>query len=101
MPEKPIRLEAKSVRYFSKGDERAFFRWLNEIPCVTSIEGRGDILNIPVDRELLDDESLRELIALFQRYSVDMNQLAQFETNDNRVGFKQPDCYWYQAVFGE
>jgi hypothetical protein len=85
MPAEPIKIEARSVLYFSQGDESAFFQWLNDIPCVTTIEGRGDVLNIWVDCELLDDESRRELFALFRRYSVDMGQLARLENNDDRA----------------
>jgi len=39
-------------------------------------------------------------MALCRRYGVDMRQFAKFETDDNRVWFRDPEQYWHDAVFG-
>ena len=79
-------LHTRSVRYLSEGDEDIFFDWLNRIECVTSISGMGDLLTIEVERSAITDECLRELIALFSRYQVDLSQLANLATDEDRKG---------------
>ncbi len=92
-------LVAASVRYGSAGDENAFFHWLGRIGCVGKPWGRGRDLHIPIVSEPTDDE-LREIIALFYRYRIDLRQLATFETPANQNWFKTPEAYWREGVFG-
>ncbi len=95
----PRQLVATSVRYGAPGDEAAFFFWLSRIGCVGEYWGHVHDLNIPIQRRPTRDE-LRELIALFHRYNVEMTQLAAFETKANRAWFKRPEAYWHDGVFG-
>jgi len=75
---------ARAVRFYSAHDEAAFFEWLERLPCVERYVGRGVDLAICLRPAAVDDECLRELIALFQRYDIqDAHQLASFETNAN------------------
>jgi hypothetical protein len=91
----------KGPKYFSAGDEAAFFSWLQTIPGVTSVEGQHpDTLAVEIDDSKFTDETLRELIAVHHRYGVDMRHLARFETPGNRAWFRKPSAYWYSAVFG-
>ena len=92
-------LVARSVRYFSRLDETMFFAWLDKIDCVASYEGRGLDLHIYL-RGQVDDESLRELTALFHRYHVNLSQFAAFQTEQNQAWFTDPRSYWYAEVFG-
>ena len=85
--------------YYSAGDERAFFEWLNRIRCVGRIGGSGPELQIHVRGRKVSSTCLRELIALFSRYQVPMGQLAQFENVSNRQWFKDPAKFWYRVVF--
>ena len=39
-------------------------------------------------------DELRELLAICQRYGVNMRQLAKFETATNRQWFRDPQKYW-------
>jgi hypothetical protein len=94
----PILIRRPDGPYGSQGDERAFFEWLNRIPAVYKIGGVGEELHIHV-RSRLSSESLRELIALFDRYDGPLNQLAQFENSSNRNWFRNPEMYWYRQVF--
>ncbi|MFF7943445.1 hypothetical protein ACFZC5_27340 [Nocardia gamkensis] len=67
------------VWYYSRGDEAAFFSWLDKIPAVRSYEGELRTLYIKVDATS-DDESVYELVSLFHRYHVEMSQLRVFDT---------------------
>ena len=81
--------------------ERAVFEWSMRIPCVQSCEGDGSRgLVVQLNRRPGKDD-LWQLLALCHRYGVDMKQLAKFETAKNRPWFRDPQKYWYQAVFGK
>lgn len=92
-------LEATSVQYGSTHDEDAFFEWLAKIPAVRSFRGRLHTVYIRVDR-VIDDESLSEVVALFDRYDVDLAQLAVFDTETTGDWFRNPDGFWHARVFG-
>lgn|SRR5579862_1171769 len=90
----------RGVIFYHLNDERAFFEWLGRIPCVESYKdegGRGLVVHLK--RKPRKDE-LREFLAICRRYGVDMRQLAKFETAANRRWFRDPQKYWYEAVFG-
>jgi uncharacterized protein YecE (DUF72 family) len=99
MKPSPKRLVARSVGYYSKYDEDQFFGWLEKIPCVAGCRGEKVDLFIDLHDGEVDDKSLRELLALFNRYNVDMSQLAIFESSSNRQWFREPRAYWYTKVF--
>lgn len=93
-----VTLIAKEIVYFSPNDEGSFFAWLKGIGCVSDIHGVGRELHMKV-RPPTDTE-LRELIALFHRYSVERRQLAQFVTSKNASWFRDDDvAYWHAAIF--
>lgn len=91
-------LVAESVRFRSDGDERAFFEWLGRIRAVGDLRGEGRTLLVPV-RSKMDEISLRELLALFARYRIDMKQFAQFRTTTNERWFTNPRAFWFRKVF--
>ena len=95
-----IELQATGVRFFSQGDEAAFFDWLKKLPMVENIEGRGRTLHIRVNSSAVDEDSLRELLALFHRYGIDLAQLIVFDREDFAEWFRHPDAYWHQEIFG-
>jgi hypothetical protein len=87
------------VTFYHLNDERAFFEWLGRIPCVERYAGEGRRgLVVYLKRRPRKDE-LRELLALCQRYGVNMRQLAKFETARNRYWFCDPKKHWHAAVF--
>jgi len=92
-------LTAHAVVFFSRTDEQQFFDWLDKVPAVESYHGKGPDIIISLSDDQIGDDSLRELLALFTRYGVDMPQLAVFETNENRFWFRNPVKYWYRSVF--
>ena len=96
-----VELAAQCVPYYSAGDEEAFFEWLDKIDCVEGCKGRGDVLLISVNRAELDEEGLRELLALFRRYGVDLRQLRAFDSDGFAAWFRDPEAFWHAQVFGE
>lgn len=95
-----IELEATGVAFFSQGDEEAFFNWLKSLPCVVHIEGRGLTLYIRINSPAVDDEGLRELIALFYRYGIDMAQLIAFDREEFSEWFRSTVAFWHKDIFG-
>lgn len=97
---KTVELEAASVRFFSHGDEGAFFGWLDKLPFVERYEGRGRTLYISVNSAAVDEDGLREMLALFRRYGVELRQLAVFDRDEFADWFRNEQAYWYADVFG-
>lgn len=95
-----VELQARSVTYYSPGDEEAFFEWLDRIECVEGGSGSGDTLYISVNRAEVDEDCLTELLALFRRYEVDLKQLRVFDSEEFAPWFRNPKAYWYAEVFG-
>lgn len=95
-----IELEACRVLFFSPNDERAFFNWLSAISCVTTYAGRGDCICFNIDTTLVDEDALRELLALFHRYGVEMAQLYVLDRPEFAEWFRDSRAYWFGAVFG-
>jgi len=87
------------MHYYSPSDEAAFFGWLQSIPGVTGVRGQGRELVIRLKSKRLSQTALRELLALYCRYSGRMSELEQFANDTNRSWFQDPDAYWYKAVF--
>jgi hypothetical protein len=95
-----IELQATGVRFFSQGDESAFFNWLKGMPAVKHVEGRHRTLHITVDPSAVDENGLRDFLALFRRYAVDMRQLAVFNRDEFADWFRNDQAYWHESVFG-
>ncbi len=85
--------------YLSEHDEAAFFYWLKRIPGVIGVRGSHETLTVRVRGRGLPDATLREFLALFRRYRIDIKQLARFESTTNRQWFRARSAYWYRAVF--
>jgi hypothetical protein len=95
-----VTLLANAVRFLSPGDEKAFFDWLSEIPDVDCVTGFGESIRIQMKTDFPEDDSLRELVALFHRFGVDSQQLAIFASDKNRIWFCRESAFWFQNVFG-
>ena len=89
------------MHYWSHRDEDAFFAWLQSIPGVVKVQGRGRELFIRLKSKRLSAMALRDLLGLYKRYQGNMRELAQFENSSNAAWFKNPKAYWYKGVFGE
>jgi hypothetical protein len=96
-----VELIAKATTFLSQLDETAFFEWLSKISCVSKFTGQDDILYIQITRSKVDQSSLRDLLALFYRYKIDMKQLAIFDRAEFSEWFRRKEAYWHDQVFAE
>lgn len=94
-----MQIEAAPLNYYSALDEASFFDWLGKIPSVRKFEGCGAALIIDINESLLDDESARELIALFFRFDVDMTPLGELAKLNGMDWICNPSSYWYHRIF--
>ncbi len=92
-------LYARRVKFFSQGDEDALFRWLKKIKVVSDVNGNGDTIEIEIASSSISEGQLREFIALFHRYHIDMSQLAAFENGQNKSWLRNKRAYRYEAMF--
>lgn len=97
--ENVIVLLADSVEFGSQNDEQSFFEWLKRIKCIENLDGEGSILEIIVAKNLVDDDCLRDILAIFHRYNIDMKQLAIFKSEQNKAWFCSSTKYWFDKVF--
>ncbi len=96
---KIINFEMDSVEFYSKLDESAFFEWLDKLEFVVSYKGVGLILNVSVDTSSIDEVAVRELLALFFRYRIDMCQLRSM-AESAFPWLKDERAFWYAAMYG-
>ena len=97
----PKNLVVKGPKFLSPGDEKAFFDWLREIPCVDEVTGVSQNLQITFRRQP-GNQHLRELVALFYRYRMTMKPLAALKTGRNAAWFAgNMNAFWYARVFGD
>ncbi len=65
-------------------DEDIFFEWIKRITCIKKIEGAGEELYLDLVEHDLEYEDMKNLIALFYRYKINMKQLAKFVNEKNK-----------------
>jgi hypothetical protein len=96
MSESTNYLTCKRVSFYAPKDEDMFFEWIANLPCIEKFEGAGDELYLDlVDREL-DYEDIKDLIALFYRYKINMKQLGRLLNEKNKDAFEP----WRKKIFG-
>src|SRR5205823_3117186 len=71
-------LICKRVSFYSSLDEAIFFGWIKRISCIERFEGAGDELYLDIIDQELSYEDMKNLIALFYRYKINMDQLKPF-----------------------
>lgn len=97
---KTIILVCTGVRYGSPLDEDMFFEWISKIPIITKFDGETIYLYLYIKSQKISRANLRELIALFYRYKVDMKQLAIFLNSSNKSWFyDNKTAYWHKEIF--
>lgn len=95
-------LICRRVTFYSDQDEAAFFEWLKRISCIKEFRGEGYELYLHIARKKISDANLRELLAIFERYKIDMKQLALFLNDRNSAWFKgNTHAFWHRKVFGK
>ena len=89
------------VRFYCRKDEDAFFEWIKKIECISKTSAVGEELYLHINADKINDLDLDDLIGLFYRYKIDMNQLARFLTDDNKEWFYDNEkAFWHKKVFG-
>lgn len=98
---KEVILVAKKVVFYALKDEEAFLGWLRSIKAVKQLDYQGAELHIYVKNKQISDQDLSDLLALFFRYKIKMDQLKVF-LNENNTSwfFDNPKMYWHKKVFG-
>ncbi len=84
--------------YYCEPDEDHFFAWLEAIPAVLSVKGTPDGLEVELV-EPIDKPSFYELVGLMSRYGLDRKSLRVLCERQTDPWFKDPQNYWYEAVF--
>ena len=87
----------------SKLDKDAYFRWIQAIPGVTSVEGLPAAdptpgaparLRVGIDMKRFDEWSLREIFSLYYRFDLDFEELRTFINDDNKLWVYDPQKFW-------
>lgn len=94
-----IELLVESPVFYSGVDEDVFFAWIERIEPVGEVRGEGRLLRLKVAAAQLDEDSFRELIAIFKRYALDMKELAKLDLPAFTQWFRNPKAYWHEQVF--
>lgn len=94
-----MQIRVQGPTYFSQNDETAMFEWLGRMAVLRDVTGEGHDLIIRLKRAPTDNQ-LRDLLALFFRYQMDMRPLAILRTTRNEGWFADQGGYWFDAVFG-
>jgi hypothetical protein len=92
-----VYLNCSGIRFCSQLDEKHLFQWARDISAV--IRWEQDTLVVRSRR--ISEEALRDLLSLFSRYNIPMEQLAQFRNAQNEGWFTAPQMYWHKKVFGK
>lgn len=73
-----------STVYWSEGDERAHFEWLERIPAIKRVRGEGTKVFLEISDTTLTSNDLRELESVYRRYGGDLKQLANLNSTDQQ-----------------
>ena len=68
-----MQIRVQGPTYFSQNDETAMFEWLGRMAVLRDVTGEGHDLIIRLKRAPTDNQ-LRDLLALFFRYQMDMRR---------------------------
>jgi hypothetical protein len=91
-----IRLDCSKITFYSQHDEEMFFGWGEKIPSFS----KWDQDMLVLKGKALSDRQFREIIALFYRYKVPMQQLKAFENSTNAAWLNDPKMYWHKSMYG-
>ena len=93
-------LICKAVKFYCRKDEDAFFEWIKKIDCIDQISGVGRELYLHIAADDIHNQDLDDIIGLFYRYKIDMQQLSRFLTDENKKWFyDNKKAFWHKKVF--
>src|SRR5690349_20741375 len=88
---KEIILVCEPILFFSKDDEKFFFKWIKKIKSIVKAVHEANKLYLYMKSHEISDNDLDDLIALFVRYSFDNKQLNIFVNENNQDFFPRVD----------
>ena len=94
-----MNLKIKLVTFYSKADENRLFEALQDISAIVDIKGVGRDLVMQLNMANLDNDMLRDLLALFMRYGISMRSLRELSANVKFEWLNDTKAYWYQSMF--
>lgn len=92
-------LTCRRVRFYALKDEDAFFEWIKKIDCIASFEGAGPELYLDLKATRLSNDDFHELLALFDRYKIDMTQFQPLLTEENKQWLAGSGSYWHKRIY--
>ena len=72
----------ENTLFYSEGDERAHFEWIERIGCIRNVQGHTTRLYLNVDTAMVSRSDYWELVALYRRYGGDLEQLKALDAQD-------------------
>lgn len=76
------------LRFYSHTDEANLFRWLKKVKSIQDIKGVGSELHLYFKSKEIPVKELRELMAIYTRYSFNFNELSVFMNESNKHWFE-------------
>jgi hypothetical protein len=77
-----------TLSFYTETDEALLFQWLKAVLCITTIQGVGRELHLHINNPMVSHDDLLNLIAIFDRYKFDANQLLVFKNEENAYLFE-------------
>lgn len=95
-------LTTKPAKLYSPVDKDLFFDWIKKISSITQYKEIGTNLFFYFKSKRIKAQDLRELIALFRRYKINMSELKIFLNAKNKEWFyeKSKNAHWHKKIFG-
>lgn len=93
-------LTCDNVIFFSSKDKEAFFDWIKKSKCIENFSLEDNKIYLNLNKRQLNNMDLSNIIGLFYRYKIDMEQLSQFLTKNNKKWFyDNKKAFWHKKVF--
>ena len=96
-----MKIKIDLVTFYSRGDERRLFQGLGDISAITDVTGVGRGLALKIDVRKLNDEMLRELIALLWRYGISLRPISVLCEKKKFVWISEDKFYWHKNMFDQ
>ena len=88
-------------KFYCDDDKKAFFEWLKALDGLERTWIERDIIYIELKSRRIKAKNLCDLIGFFYRNKLNMKQLAQFCTHQNKHWFFDDKVmFWHTKIFG-
>jgi hypothetical protein len=94
-----IELSIENCFFYSSGDESLFFDGLNRLKAIKNIKGYGRVLTMDILLAKINQESLRDLMAILKRYNIPLKSIKGLALKKNYSWLHHPQAYWHNDFF--